>query len=165
MNIPKTIESALIDALQSFAIGGKTVVRSWRNLQKDQKWTPLNDRTFPCIDIRATPPKSDQTTATACTCEVQIQVFTHLADDQSHATINSIEEAVQECLDTLYAEHRSGATTGIYKTFTDAIEADCAGVSIGGVYIGDPLPPDDDGEGHNYLGLTLIVSYSRSDFN
>lgn len=162
MNIPKTIESAVIDALRSYGVGENTLLRSWRNLRKDEKWDEDNDRAFPCIDVKASPPKMDSVT-TACQCEVGIVIYTKLADDQSHDTLNTIEQATQECIDTLYAQHRSNATTGIYADLVAMIESECA-VSVGGLFIGDPQPPDDDGAGRNYVGLTIVISYSRADF-
>lgn len=163
MNIPKAIESAVIDALRSFGVGEKTLVRSWRNLQKDEKWVITSDKQFPCIDVRANPPRTDQNTATACQCEVAITLYTKCADDLNHFTLNSIEQAIQECLDSLYAGHRGNATDGIYTAFVASVESEC-GVSVGGVYIGDPTAPDEDGEGHYFVGMNLVVSYSRADF-
>ncbi len=164
MNIPKTIESSVIDALRSYGVGEKTLLRSWRNLRKDEKWDELTDRSFPCIMVIASPPKADQNTATACQCEVAIMVYTINADDQSHDTLNTIEQAVQECLDTLYAGHRGNDSTGLYASFVASVESGCA-VNVGGLFIGDSIPPDEDGAGHLMVGMNLVVSYSRSDFN
>jgi hypothetical protein len=163
MNIPKTIESATVDALRSYGVGAETLIRSWRNLQKDEKWDEDNDRSFPCIDVKASPPRLDQANAVTLMCEVALTIYTKLADDQSHSVLNSIEQATQECIDTLYAQHRSNATTGLYADLVASIESECA-VSIGGLYIGDPTPPDEDGEGRTYVGLTLVIAYSRADF-
>lgn len=164
MNIPKTIESAVIDALRSYGIGEKTLLRSWRNLRKDEKWDEENDKSFPCIMVVSSPPKADQNTATACQTDVALMVYTKLADDQDHSTLNSIEQAVQECIDTLYAGHRGNDSTGLYASFVASVESECA-VSVGGLFIGDSVPPDEDGAGHLMVGMTLVVSYSRADFN
>lgn len=163
MNVPKTTETAFADALTNFAIGEKTVIRCWHNLEKDQKWSLEYDRVFPCIDLRAWI-KPYPNLSSAMMCEIQAIAYTKVADDQSHFVLNGIEQAIQECIDTLYAGHRGNDTTGLYASFTSAIEADCS-INIGGIQLGEPLPPDEDGEGRNYVGLTLIVSYSRNDFN
>lgn len=163
MNIPKTIESSVLKVIREYGVGKNTILRSWRNLQADERWDADNDRSFPCIDVKASPPRLDQANAVTLMCEVALTIYTKLADDQSHSTLNSIEEATQECIDTLYAQHRSNATTGLYADLVASIQEECA-VSIGGLYIGDPTPPDEDGAGRLYVGLTLVISYSRADF-
>lgn len=172
MNIPKIIEAALIASFKQYKIGAKTVIRGWHNLKADEKWNAGNDRVFPCIDTRAWI-KPDPSIACGELCEIQNIILTKLHDDQDHLVITDIEAEVKACLDKLYREYRQNTENGLYAQFKSAIENGCIldeetqekPVSVSGIQFGEPLPPDDDGEGRNYVGLTLIVSYSRSDFN
>ena len=170
MNIPKTIEAASVTVIEQFSVGAKTVIRSWHNLKEDEKWDAGEDRKFPCIDLRAYI-KPDPSIACGELCEIQAIIYTKLQDDQNHLIISDIEAAVKESFDTLYSQYRKGTESGLFTEFQTAIQDGCVKedgskpVSVCGIQFGEPLPPDDDGEGRNYVGLTLIVSYSRSDFN
>lgn len=163
MNVPKAIESAIITQLREYGVGDKTLIRSWRNLRIDPRWDKSKDRAFPCIDVRSSPP-SMKDGNNSLEIDTQIIIYTSCADDKDHAMLNSIEEAVQECLDSMIAQHRAGTTGSAYSAFESEIEASCQGLSVGGIYFGEPTAPDEDGAGHYTVAISLITAYSRSDF-
>lgn len=165
MNLPETIERTVAGVLKSGAIGAATVVRCWHCLRDDYKWTPDADLTYPCIDVRCGPPKTDDNQSTL-TCSVAITLCTKTADDQDHAAINMIETEAQAALDAVYADYRKnrGSGTGAFAVFAQEIESAGTGLHVGGISYGDVLAPYDD-DGVNVVGLSLVVHYSRNDFN
>ena len=161
MNIQKTIETALSTLMKDYEVGAKTVIRCWHILQSDFRWVPDIDYTMPCIDVRCAGPKTDAGGVTL-SATVSILIATKTDDDRDHTHISNIEQAVQECLDNLYAQYMAGSGEELTQ-FVSALAADCPVVSLGGFEFGDPLSPYDDA-GLNVTGITFTVHYSRSDF-
>lgn len=165
MNIPKMFEGAVARAITDNAdLTDMPRIRTWQAVDSDGRWTPASDRTFPVIDIRTGPPRVGGDGVT-CLCNVTVLVATNQEDDPTHAHLARYYEAVQTVLDALYSQFRSD-TSGPERDSFDAHISDTepgSVVSVGGFEHGEPLDPYDDG-GAQFIGMLLVVHFSRSDF-
>jgi len=166
MNIPKAIEQAMSFVLKKHAELGKGVMlRAYQSLADDPYWSPSTDLYFPMVDIRCSPPRTDQT-QTTLVCECAMLCGTNAQDDKDHAFISSLYEAVEGVVTNIFAQYRHGTTGGIYAEFVAKVVElvdDAAKFNFGGLTLGEPLAPHDE-SGVNMIGLTLAVHYSRSDY-
>ena len=166
MNVPKAIELAIAEIIREYAeIGEGVTIRVWQSLASDGSWAENPDRTFPMIDVRCSPPLTDDNQSTR-SVECAILMGTNTDDDKDHAFISAMYEAVQEVMDDLFAVFRSGTlTTEPFNTFQARVvtEVGATPFSFGGLTFGEGLAPADDG-GINMIGITIVVHYSRSDF-
>jgi hypothetical protein len=170
MNTTKAIELAMAETIREYAeIGEDVTVRAWQSLESDGSWKENPDRTFPMIDVRCGPPKTDDNQS-ALQVECSILMGTKTDDDKSHALISEMYEAVQGVCDNLFSQFRTttGSTytadTEIYDFLASVVANTSADAfQFGGFTFGDGLAPADDA-GINMIGITLIVHYGRSDF-
>ena len=166
MNVSKAIELAMAETIRKFAEMGEDVtIRAWQSLEADGSWKENPDRSFPMIDVRCSPPRTDDNQSTL-QVECAILFGTKTDDDKSHAFISVMYEAGQGVCDNLFSQFRSGTYDGDeIKFFLDkvdeALESD--EFKFGGFTFGEGLSPADDA-GINMIGITLIVHYGRSDF-
>ena len=166
MNTTKAIELAMAETIRKYATLGATVtVRAWQSLEADGSWKENPDRSFPMIDVRCSPPKTDDNESTR-QVECAILMGTKTDDDKSHAFISDMYTAVQGLCDTLFSQFRSGTFDGTeiaYFLARVVAETSADAFQFGGLTFGDGLAPADDA-GINMIGITLIVHYGRSDF-
>jgi hypothetical protein len=166
MNIPRAIEIALSEVIRKYAeLGEGVTIRAWQSLAADGSWLEGTDRAFPVIDVRCSPPRTDNNQATLAV-ECAILMGTKTDDDKNHAIISAMYEAVQGVLDTMYVQFRSGNFTWAeIAYFLARVEAESSATAFqfGGLTFGDGLAPVDE-DGINMIGITLTVHYSRSDF-
>lgn len=168
MNLPKLFEGALAHTIVTHAkLTTLPRIRVWQQVDGDARWTSSADRVFPMIDIRTGSPRVDPENGATCLCNVAVLIVTALEDDQTHAQISSIYDAVQTVMDALYAQFRSGVA-GAERTTFDAYITDHnpnppATISVGGFEYGDPLDPYDEG-GAQFIGMNFIIHFARSDF-
>ena len=164
MNVALAYETALATVIRQFAdIGGNTHIRVWRNLRFEPRWNPDEDRHFPCVDIRAgiAEPKEDQH---ALSLDGQVQVYTNAADDQSHAVISAIEEAIHGVLNKLFYGALSGDGNEELTLFHATMTELCgSGYYFGGFTFGAGITPMDDA-GFNVVGFSLVLHYQRGDY-
>jgi hypothetical protein len=170
-NFPKLFEGAFAAAfVRANAYAGEMPrLRTWQALDVEGRWSPLADRALPCIDIRASPPRTDDNRHAQAVSLVLI-VGTSSADDQDHAQIAAIYEEVQAVADALYADFlrkTTGAATGdATAAWNEHLAAAAAGghvaVEVCGYTMGEPAAPYVDA-GVNVVGLELVVHYRRSD--
>jgi len=168
MNIPKLFEGALADTItQHAALTDLPRMRTWQAIDRDARWSPLDDRTFPVIDIRGGPPRVDTNDGCTLICSLAVLLATWGDDDKTHADVARYYEAVQAVLDSLYSQFRAGVAGVERDTFDRHIEdqlADQAGsIAVGGFVFGEPMEPFED-SGANFIGMTFEVHYSRRDF-
>ncbi|MFA5423472.1 MAG: hypothetical protein WC374_06395 [Phycisphaerae bacterium] len=170
MNTTKAIELAMAETIREYAeIGEDVTVRAWQSLESDGSWKENPDRTFPMIDVRCSPPKTDDNESTLAV-ECAILLGTKTDDDKSHAIIADMYAAVQGVCDNLFSQFRTttGSTytvdTEIYDFLTSVVaNTSATAFQFGGFTFGDGLAPADDG-GINMIGITMVIHYSRSDF-
>jgi hypothetical protein len=176
MNVPKAIELAMAETIRKYAEMGEGVtIRAWQSLASDGSWKKDPDRTFPMIDVRCGPPKTDDNQSTR-SVECSILMGTKTDDDKDHAFISDMYEAVQGVCDDLFSQFRT-ETTNVYtgaeiSYFLAGVKNDpnggaerasAASFEFGGFTFGDGLSPADDG-GINMIGITLVIHFGRSDF-
>lgn len=165
MNTPKAIELALSRVIRAYAtLGTGTIVRPWQSLREDPSWDEDQDRAFPLVDIRCSPPVTDDNECN-CAAEVSILVGTMADDDKDHAAISALYGAVQECIDSLFSQYRAGTDGDELTMFKEQMsaETESTAFAFGGFTWGTMLAPYDD-RGANMIGITLTVHYARSDF-
>lgn len=166
MNISKAIELAMAETIRKYAkLGEDVTIRAWQSLESDGSWKENPDRSFPMIDVRCSPPKTDDNESTQ-QVECAILFGTKTDDDKSHAFVSAMYEAGQGVCDKLFKQYRTGTFTDTeIKYFIDKVEAE-AGADVftfGGFTFGEGLSPSDD-SGINMIGITMIVHFGRSDF-
>jgi hypothetical protein len=167
MNVAKAYEIALAVTIRQFAdIGGATVIRCWQSLREDPLWNKGGvDKVSDAILIRATPPRTNDDQVTLV-CDAAVDLTTNTAEDADHASISGMYAGVQETLDRLMAQWKSG-TGDEFEAFAaamaEALQDDDDVYSFGGFAFGEAVSPYDD-DGFNAMGVTLQLHYSRSDF-
>lgn len=167
MNTPKAIEIAIGTVIREFAdLPQGVTIRTWQDLTSDATWDAAKDRTFPLIDIRCSPPKTDETQATLA-ADCAILIGTMASDDKSHAVISQIYEETQAVLDRLFSQFRRnvsedenelGRFLGLMEENTDE-----GAFQFGGFTFSGSLTAYEDGNA-NMMGITLTVHYGRADF-
>jgi len=166
-NIPKLFEGAFAEAfvMANTYAGELPRVRTWQAIDADGRWSPTADRAFPMIDIRATPPRTDENAHTQSVSLI-VAMATDSAEDQDHSEIAAIYEEVQAIADSLYADFLRGTTGQATAAFNEHLAAQNAGGHIvpviGGFSMGEPMAPYID-SGANVVGLELVIHYSRQD--
>jgi len=166
MKVAKAIELAMAETIRKYAqLGEAVTIRAWQSLEADGSWKKYPDRTFPMIDVRCSPPKTDDNETTQqVICAILFGTKTD--DDKSHAFVSAMYEAGQGVCDNLFSQFRSGTFTGeeiayfLAKVITETSSDD---FQFGGFTFGDGLSPIDD-NGINMIGITLNVHFGRSDF-
>jgi hypothetical protein len=167
MNIPKLFEGAIAMAIRDNAqLVAMPRLRTWQAIDEDLNWTPTDDRSFPMLDIRATPPVTADDGVTQSS-NIAILIATNAHDDPTHADISAFYEGVSTVLDNLYAQFRAGNVGAERQTFDDYLadkQPDTnARISVGGFEHGEPMAPYEDG-GAYFIGLNFIIHFSRSDY-
>ena len=170
MNISKSIELAMAETIRKYArLGEGVTIRAWQSLEADGSWKENPDRSFPMIDVRCSPPKTDDNQSSLAV-ECLILMGTNTDDDKDHAFISAMYEAVQGVCDNLFSQFRTTAgdtytaDTEIYDFLASVLTNTSADAfQFGGFTFGDGLAPADDA-GINMIGITLVVHYGRSDF-
>lgn len=167
MNIPKLFEGAIATVIRDFSnLTEMPRLRTWQAIDADFNWTPTNDRSFPLVDISATPPAVGEDGVTLLS-NVAILIATNANDDPAHSSISTIYEGVSTVLDALYAQFRAGAAGSEREAFDEYImntQPDAeAKISVGGFEMGEPFAPYEYG-GAYFIGLNFIVHFSRTDY-
>ena len=156
-NAPKAIELAIYETIRAFAtVGDDVSFRPWQSLAAAVTDGDYS-RKYPCIDIRCAPPSTDDNGITK-NCAAVIICGTTVAEDESHADVNKLYEAIQGICDTLYYQDKS--TTGAELTaFKASLTAYAPLLTFGGFTFSDGLAPYDD-DGTSMIGVTLVINYS-----
>jgi len=165
MNTAKAIELAVVAVIRDYAnLPPGVSIRAWQTLRADATWDEEQDRTFPLIEIRSAPPRTDSNASTMET-QVAILIGTMTADDKDHAQISDIYSEVQSVIDRLYAQFRVQVAGDEYNRFEAIMAANTtAGTwNLGGFSYGDPQSPADDA-GANIIGIALMVHHSNDNF-
>jgi hypothetical protein len=167
MNEAKGIERSFAVVLREFGdLGSGTVVRCWQSLQEDWmfKINPIEgERKYPCVDLRATPPRMDNDQHTRVTA-LMIEIATHGADDRNHQQISGIYESVKETLDRMFTQFLSGTDGDELKLLKAQLLEDVGSdFHFGGLSFGEPLAPYDD-DGINSIGMEMRVHHARTDY-
>jgi len=165
MNIPASIELAISKIIrdQSNLPDGVTI-RAWQSVDADATWDSDQDRTFPMIETRCSPPRTDENQATL-SVDCAILIGTMTADDKNHAIISDIYSEVQDTIDRLYSQFRLQSFSTEYNQFVSVMSENVAASKfrLGGFSYGDPQVPFED-RGANMIGITLTIHYARDDF-
>jgi hypothetical protein len=169
MNVSKAIELAIAETIRKYAeLGDSVTIRAWQSLEADGSWKENPDRTFPMIDVRCSPPKTDDNQSSR-QVECAILCGTKTDDDKSHAFISDMYGAVQGVCDKLFKQFRGGTFTGAgneeIEYFISRVEAEAGADKFifGGFTFGDGLSPSDD-NGVNMIGVLMIVHFGNNDF-
>jgi len=166
MNEPRAIEIAFAGIIRRYGeIGEGVAIRTWQSLRRDGSWDESKDRTFPVVDIRCSPPQTDDNERTLV-CECAILCGTKTDDDRDHAQIEQMFSGVKAVLDSLFGQFINQTLDGdeytlFSLTLDDELGANFGG--IGGLTWGQGAAPFDDA-GVNMIGLTMRVHYSRKDY-
>ncbi len=160
MNTPKAIELALASMIRQYgAIGSKTLVRPWQSLNTEGAFDPKSDRTFPCVDIRVSPPMTaDGESQATFMCQGTIGIYTYVSDDPNHQQASAIYAEVFEVLQSIHRAMFGFTAADRWNEFVALVVAN-GGDSPGGVTFGSPLPPAEDA-GLNEIGIGFDVHYS-----
>lgn len=168
MNAPKIIEAAIMETIIALApFRDAPHLRCFQAVDAERRWSASDDRTMPCVDIRASPPRTGTDGSTQAV-SVAILIATQADDDPTHATLAANYDAVQTVCDWLYSSHiRSGASeqaTAARAVFNAALASYLAGQTfdLGGFEMGEPMRPYLD-SGCNFIGVELVVHYSRPE--
>jgi hypothetical protein len=167
MNIPKLFEGAIAQTIRDHAkLVTMPRLRTWQSIDSDLNWTPTSDRSFPMLDIRATPPVVGDDGVTLMS-NVSILIGTNANDDPTHSDMSAFYEGVSTVLDDLYSQFRSGTAGTERDTFdayiTNTQPDTSALIDVGGFEHGEPLSPYEDG-GAYFIGLNFIIHFSRTDY-
>jgi hypothetical protein len=162
MNEPKAIELALTDVLRECAEVGTVALRPWQALPEGGLKGDY-ERKFPCIDLRAGPPSTDPNGITR-TGAATILCSTQTDEDQSHAVISGLYEAVQGAIDRLYTQGRTHNAAGAeWTAFTARMTAEMPTVTVAGFTLSPGTGPM-DGDGLNLVGVVINVHFTNSGF-
>ena len=166
MNMSQALELAWAETMRKYAQMGEDVtIRAWQSLAADGSWKATPDRKFPMLDIRCSPPRTDDNESTQ-QVDCALLMGTNTDTDKDHSFISGMYEAVQGVCDTIFSQYRSGGFTGdeiAYFLARVVAETSSDAFQFGGLTFGDGLAPADDG-GINMIGIMMIVHYGRSDF-
>ena len=177
MNAAKILEGAIAAVIYSCCrLEPMPRLRTWQAIDADGKWTSTDDRTFPSIDIRVSPPVVDENGCTFVHTAV-IEIRTHAEVDQTHAEISVIYEAVQGAVDALYADYLTGVSRATISGETTApgqartaflAEVAQQGVTsellhVAGISYGTPMMPVNDDEA-NAIGVSIDLHCARKGF-
>ena len=163
MNEAKGIEIALYNVLRQYAkLGAATTVRAWQSLRTDSKWSEEKDRSFPVVDIRCSPPRTnaDQHTMSS---NVSIQIGTQAEEDRDHAIVSKLYGEVKAVLDSLMKQFFTSEAEELTLFKTTLASEIGSDFSFGGVEFGDPQEPFDDA-GYLILSVGFVVHHSRTDY-
>jgi hypothetical protein len=142
-------------------------IRAWQAVDRDGRWSPAADRVFPMYELRASPPTLSEEDGATLMCTVIIRAGTNAADDKTHANVALYYAAAQQVIDNLYAQFRAGTPGEERKAFDKHLEDQETDVNnlitIGGFSHGDGIEPFEE-ESVNWIGVSLIVHYSREDY-
>jgi len=166
-NIPKIFEGGIASAILSgVMLPSEPRIRAWQSIDEDGRWSPDDDRVFPLVDIRASPPRKEPGTSTlsvsiAITCQTKIE------DDKSHQVLSGLYAAVQFVLDEMISDDWYTPQKAQLQAFMQYLQNNFGQqdytISIGGFEFGEPYPPTND-EGANSIGIEFVIHYSRDDF-
>lgn len=165
MNVSKAIELALATVIRDHAdLEPSVTIRTWQDLTLDGTWNSDLDRTFPMIEVRAAPPRTNENQSNL-SVEAAILIGTMTADDKNHQQISDIYEKTQDVIDNLFSGFRQQSNNDEYQTFTSVMTANVAATKFifGGFTYGDPQVPFED-RGANMIGIALVTHYARTDF-
>ena len=163
MNIPLALETATAETIRNYAtLVPGVVIRTWQRLQNDGGIDRDGSREFPLVDIRCTPPMTDENQVTL-SATIEILCATLNEYDRQHNVIQLLYQGVQECIDRMYAQFRN--TTGDELTLWEATVATetASAFQFGGFSFSEGLAPSDDA-GRNMIGIALRVHFSRADY-
>lgn len=165
MNAARQIERAIADVLRASAnLPEGTTIRCWQDLRHDATWMDSIDRSFPMVEIRSAPPRTDDNQSTLA-IETAVIIGTQNQDDKDHAVIADIYGEVQAALDRLYASFRSGTPNAEFVAFANSMQemSNAGEFNFGGFSYGTPLAPFEE-RNAVMIGVTLVTHYSRNDF-
>lgn len=164
MNEAKAIEIALYTVLRKYAkLGGDTTIRVWQSLRTDSKWDEEKDRSFPLIDIRCAPPRSNSDQYTMGS-EATIQTMTSAEEDRDHAVVSGLYGEVKKVLDSLMGQFltgNDGDELTLFKATLTKEAGEC--FEFGGVSFGEPREPFDD-SGYLIMTVGFLIHHSRTDY-
>ena len=161
MNIAASIEIAYTDMLrENGELGADVTLRPFQSLIVEPKISRRGQREFPCVDIRASSPfTEDQTT---WYCDVSILCKYHNEEDKNHSKLRDTYGAVQAVLDSLFDQQRNDGS--VWTDFVANVTSDDhAGdaYSIGGIDYVDAGAPYEEGESINVIPITQRVHFGR----
>lgn len=165
MNISAAIEKSISSVIRDFCdLPEKTVIRAWQNLEHDATWDLENDRTFPMIEVRCSPPRVNENQSTLYV-DCAILIATAAADDRNHSVIRDMFTDVLDVTDALFAQRPGRPSGPEIQAFTSEMSANVppSHFALGGISYGDSQPPFDD-RGINMIGISLVIHYTRDDF-
>lgn len=161
INAAKCIEVALYETIRKHSEPGAAVqFRVWQSMRRGIPEGTFT-RSFPCVDIRCSPPVTENEGVSLATT-ASILCGAMAADDEDHAAAVSLYEAVQGVCDALYAQALSRTDGAEMTTFKAALAEESTVITLGGFRFADGLAPYDDA-GVNMVGINFVVAYTRSD--
>lgn len=164
MNVARAVEIAVAGVLRQFAqLGAGVTVRAWQSLPTDGSWTKESDRRFPLVDVRCSPPKTDENERTFYV-ECSVLCATKVDDDRNHAFVSEMYGEVQRVLDAMFSQYWNTAGDEL-NAFNAALTGELGTNFNGaqGLTWGDGVAPYLE-QGANVIGVAVRVHYSRKDY-
>lgn len=167
MNIPRDIERTIRDILansDNLPLGARVV--AWQTPAETEgwdkpdspAWSPELDRMFPSIDVRCTPPGTENDDQTALVCDVAILAATKAADDRNRAVISAMYAFIQEWVDSVAFGRYAGRGTA-FEDLGEALARYEPRLILGGVTLGTPTPPAESASLY-LLGVEIRIHFS-----
>lgn len=170
-NVPAALERAMSATLRQFAdLGGGVALRAFQSLIDDPTVDEDGSKYWPCVDIRASAPATDENQITLYS-DIAMLCGTYNEDDRQHTVLRGLYEAVQGLCDRVFDEFHGeyygedgqdeSATTLAQTAFEASVNSELTrAINIGGYTFQAGMAPYDDG-GINMIGITLRVHYTR----
>lgn len=163
MSIPASIEKAVYDVLRLRSDWPEDITfRLWQDLSSDAAWSEDEDRVFPAVDIRCSPPSANPDSFRTFTVICSIMAATRVPDDKDHKQVASIYAGVQQMADALFFQSSNTPQEELNKFISTMSDLE-AEFNFGAIILGEPVAPQEDG-GVNVIGVSLVVHYTRGDF-
>jgi len=157
MTISRAIELAMAEVLRAYTnIGEGAVIRAWQSLTDDQVIAIDGQKEFPMVDIRCSPPATDDQVTRYC--DVQLLCGTYNEDDKNHSKVADLYEAVQTALDLLHDQF-FGTAGDAYNLFVTNMAELAEDFTLGGFTFAGSEPPYEDGA-VNLIAVNIRVHYS-----
>lgn len=159
MTLTASIESAFYDLIRKQDLGGTPLIRCWHNLLKDTSFVPTVDRVLPCIMINCSPFVPDESNSATGTARIAFRCKSNGAEDQDHATINALEEGVDNALNGIRTDLYNGASSENWLAFEATIKECSSVLSVGGIMLeqGDEPGLDDDDPMVGFVAVLAIT--------
>lgn len=161
MNIAAAIEESVRDALAASAAlpdGARAI--AWQSPAGTASWSPDDDRVFPLLDIRCSPPGAEEDDQTALYCDVQISALSKVALDRDRASVAALY-AVAEALVLSLCCARYAGHTAAWDAFCTALACRAPRLLPGGATLLEGSAPTESSSLYS-IGTACRIHFTYS---